>query len=154
MKPTDIKSKLSGKVLILGIGNSLKGDDGAGCEAIKNLKLKMKNENIKLLDVGSVPENYTKKIREFKPDTIVLIDAVEIKEVPGTIKIIDEKQIASGFFTTHNMPLNLFVDYIKQETKSKIVFVGIQPGSTKFGEGLSEPVKKAVETLVEEFTIL
>ena len=63
--------------------------------------------------------------------------------------IIDEKEIDSGYFTTHNMPLNLFIDYIKSETKSKIIFIGIQPKSTKFGEGLSAEVQKAIDKLVE-----
>lgn len=140
-----------GRILIVGIGNTLKGDDGAGCAAIKNLQLKIKSENIKLLDVGSAPENYTKKIKDFKPDTIVFIDAVEMKETPGTVKIIDEKDITSGYFTTHNMPLNLFLDYIKEETKAKIIFIGIQPKSTRFGCGLSAPVQKSVRMLVDEF---
>lgn len=149
-------------LLIVGIGNSLKGDDGAGCEAIKNLQLKIKNgviltrtgRNLVLLDCGTVPENYTKKIKDFKPETIVFIDAVEMKEPPGTVKIIDEKEIASGYFTTHNMPLNLFVDYIKEETKANIIFIGIQPKSTRFGEGLSAPVQKAVNIIVNRFSAI
>ncbi|MDD5687755.1 MAG: hydrogenase maturation peptidase HycI [Elusimicrobia bacterium] len=140
----DIKDVGRGNVLIVGIGNSLKGDDGAGCEVIKQLEGKT---NYKLLDVGSAPENYTKKIKEFCPDTIIFIDAVEMKEKPGTIKIIDEKEISSGFFTTHNMPLNLFLDYIKEQTKAKIIFIGIQPKSMKFGDKISPPVKKAIEKL-------
>jgi len=146
-------------LLIVGIGNSLKGDDGAGCEAIKNLQLKIKNDvilsgakNLNLLDCGIAPENYTKKIKDFNPETIIFIDAVEMKEPPGTVKIIDDKDISSGYFTTHNMPLNLFIDYIKEETKAKIVFIGIQPKSTRFGECLSAPVQKAVEKLASEFS--
>ncbi|MDO8734278.1 MAG: hydrogenase maturation protease, partial [Elusimicrobiota bacterium] len=80
-------------ILIVGIGNTLAGDDGAGCEAIKNLQLKIKNgvilnsfQNLNLLDCGTAPENHTKKIKDFKPETIVFIDAVEMKEPPGTVK--------------------------------------------------------------------
>ncbi|MFA5778841.1 MAG: hydrogenase maturation peptidase HycI [Elusimicrobiota bacterium] len=135
-------------LLIVGIGNSLKGDDGAGPEIIKRLQ-KKGQVPFSLLDAGSAPENYTKTIKDFKPETIIFIDAVEMKETPGTVKIIDEKNISSGYFTTHNMPLNLFLDYIKEETKAKIIFIGIQPKSTRFGEGLSAPVQKAVEKLVD-----
>lgn len=135
-------------LLIVGIGNTLKSDDGAGPEIIKKLQEKGQFA-FYLLDAGSAPENYTRKIKNFKPETIVFIDAVEMKEPPGTIKIIDEKDISSGYFTTHNMPLNLFLDYIKEETKAKIIFIGIQPESTCFGEGLSDPVQKAAKKLVD-----
>ncbi|MEW6557379.1 MAG: hydrogenase maturation peptidase HycI [Elusimicrobiota bacterium] len=148
MKITNLKKLIDSNILVIGIGNTLKGDDGVGTAVIKNLKLKMKNEMIKLLDVGAVPENYTKEIRELKPATIILIDAVEMDEKPGIIKIIDEKEITAGYFTTHNIPLNLFIDYVKEQTKAKIIFIGIQPKSTKFGEPLSAPVKNAVTKLV------
>jgi len=36
-----LKEKLKGKVVIVGIGNSLRGDDGAGPELIKSLKFKV-----------------------------------------------------------------------------------------------------------------
>ncbi|MFH0948819.1 MAG: hydrogenase maturation peptidase HycI [Elusimicrobiota bacterium] len=142
---------LEGNVLIFGIGNILKGDDGAGCEAIKRLKIVIASnlKKVILLDCGIAPENYTKEIKELKPETIIFVDAVEMKEKPGIVKIIDEKEITSYYFTTHNMPLNLFIDYIKSETKAKVIFIGIQPESTHFGEGLSAPVQKAIDKLVK-----
>ena len=145
----DIKKIDKKNLLIVGIGNTLKGDDGAGCEVIRRLKIKGQL-SFYLLDAGSAPENYTKKIKDYKPKTIIFIDAVSMSELPGTIKMIDEKEISSGYFTTHNMPLNLFIDYIKQETKSEIFFVGIQPKSVKIGEGLSAEVQKSAEKLVEK----
>lgn len=148
----DIKTKLSGRVLILGIGNSLKGDDGLGGEVIRRLQGKCSHL---LIDAGSAPENYTGKIKELCPDTVVIVDAVELGAPPGTVKIVDEKALLgglSGFFTTHNTPLGMFIDYLKMESKSKVIFVGVQPKSIKFGEGLSAPVKTAVEILVKEFT--
>ncbi|MBN1383730.1 MAG: hydrogenase maturation peptidase HycI [Elusimicrobia bacterium] len=149
MKPVNISSRLYGKVLILGIGNSLKGDDGLGSEVIKRLHGKTPHM---LLDTGSAPENYTKKIKELSPDTVVIVDAAELGASPGTIRIIDEKEITSGFFTTHNTPLNMFVDYIKMESEMKVIFIGVQPKSMKFGEEISAPVDKAIENLIEEFS--
>jgi hydrogenase 3 maturation protease len=145
----DIKKINKKNLLIAGIGNTLKGDDGAGCEVIKRLKKKRLKISFSLLDAGSAPENYTKIIKDFKPETIIFIDAVVMSELPGTIKIIEENEIYSGYFTTHNMPLNMFIDYVKRETKAKIVFIGIQPKSIKFGEGFSAEVQKSVEELVK-----
>jgi len=146
----DIKKIDKKNLLFVGIGNTLKGDDGAGCEVIKQLQQSLK-VNFALLDAGSAPENYTKTIKDYKPKTIVFLDAVEMGERPGTTKIIDEKEIASGYFGTHNMPLNMFIDYIKQETGAQIFFLGIQPKSVKFGEGLCAEVQEAVIKLVNNY---
>jgi hydrogenase 3 maturation protease len=74
-----LKEIIKDKTLILGIGNSMKQDDGVGPTVIS--KLKIKNEklkmNVKLLDGGMAPENYTGKIKQLKPDTLIIIDAVD-----------------------------------------------------------------------------
>ena len=53
--------KLSGsKTLIIGIGNSLKGDDGVGpavCERLQNLRI-----CAEVIDTATAPENFIQKI--------------------------------------------------------------------------------------------
>ena len=146
----DLKPLLKGRVVVLGIGNTLKQDDGAGpavIAKIKNQKSKIK-KNVELLDGGSAPENYTGKIKQIKPDTLVVIDTVDFGSKPGSIRIIEEKEIRTQSLSTHNVSLKTYVDYLKADLPDlAVMLVGIQPKQVGFGEGLSPEVKKAVDEL-------
>jgi hydrogenase 3 maturation protease len=142
--------ELKGKVLILGVGNPMKQDDGIGPTLIS--KLKIKNEklkmNVELLDAGMAPENYSGKIKQIKPDTLVIIDAVDFGGEAGSIKVIEAEQIGRQSLSTHNVSLSTFVDFLKTDLPDlEVLVVGIQPKTANFGEGLSPEVEKAVDKL-------
>jgi len=134
-------------VLIVGIGNRLRGDDGVGPEIIE--RLKNSSPTLLLFDVGETPENYLEKIIKEKPNTIVLIDAVDLGAPPGTIKIIEKDDIRNESFSTHNMSLKLVVKYLQKETSADVFLLGIQPKTTEFGKGISESVRESLGKIVE-----
>lgn len=142
--------ELKGKVLILGVGNPMKQDDGVGPALIS--KFKIKNEkfkmNVELIDVGAAPENYTGKIKQIRPDTMVIVDAVDFGGEAGSIKMIEADQLGSQSLSTHNVSLSTFVDFLKTDLPDlEVLVVGIQPKTANFGEGLSPEVEKAVDKL-------
>ena len=56
------------KLIILGVGNELKSDDGVGPFIIKNLMAEdIESDRLLLIDSGTVPENFTGKIRKENP---------------------------------------------------------------------------------------
>jgi len=142
-----LRNRLQGKVSIVGIGNPLRGDDAAGPELIKELRNSL--PCLLLLDVGEVPENYLEKIVKEKPDTMVLVDAVDLGAPPGTIRIIEKGDIRDESLSTHNVSLRLVVNYLQRETSADVFLLGIQPETTEFGRGISEPVKDSLENIVE-----
>ena len=147
----EIEKVLKGKVLILCIGNELKGDDGAGPALAKKLEGRIKAE---VINCEEVPESYTGKIKDIKPDTILIIDAVDMKAEPGSISLMDKTKLDDlKLYTTHNIPLKVLVDYLHSETKADIFLIGIQPESVAFGKGISEKVQKTLnylkDTLIE-----
>ena len=147
-----LKDRLKGKVVIVGIGNILRGDDGAGPELIKRLefrKFSTLNSKLFLMDVGEVPENYLEKIARCNPDVILLVDAVNLESSPGSIKIVEQDAIRGEGLSTHNASLKLAIEYLKKETKADILLLGIQPGNLKMNRGLSEPVKQALNRIEE-----
>ena len=75
-----LKSHLKGKVVILGIGNTLRSDDGAG--SILASRIRDKAPYI-VYDCGASPENYLGKIVQDKPDTVLIIDAADFGAKPG-----------------------------------------------------------------------
>jgi len=141
-----LKNRLQGKVLIVGIGNPLRGDDGVGPEIIKRLNNPL--PRLLLFDVGETPENYLGKIVKQKPDTMVLIDAVDFGSSPGTIKIIEKDDIKDESLSTHNASLNLVAKYLQKETSADVFLLGIQPETTEFGREISQPVREGLEKIV------
>ncbi|MFC1571906.1 hydrogenase 3 maturation endopeptidase HyCI [Candidatus Margulisiibacteriota bacterium] len=144
---SDLKNKLRGKILILGVGNVMKRDDGAGPAAIAGIN------NIESIDVGVVPENYTGKIKQIKPDTLVIVDAIDFKGKAGNIRVFEAKDMAIRDFSTHGISLITFVGFLKEDLPGlNVIIVGIQPKEVGFGEGLSPEVEKAVNELCMSFT--
>jgi hydrogenase 3 maturation protease len=141
---------LKGKVVIVGIGNVLRGDDGFGPLLIEKL-----NGTVDALcfDAGTAPENYIGKIIQAKPDTVLFVDAVSGELNPGEYEILDKTDILGAGFTTHDLSPKMLIEFLEKETTAAIFMLGVQPQSLVLGDGLSEPVKKAlyeVEMLIRE----
>ncbi|HUT30237.1 MAG TPA: hydrogenase 3 maturation endopeptidase HyCI [Sedimentisphaerales bacterium] len=138
--------KLRGsKTVIVGIGNTLKGDDGVGplvCEQLRDADL-----SAELIDAGAVPENHIGKIIRKAPRNLIIIDAVDSGAPPGTISLFKMEQLSSGAFSTHAPSLRLFVDMIRAEIETEVYFVGVQPEHVRFGQPVSCRVGCAVESL-------
>lgn len=146
----DFKEIIKGKIVFVGIGNTLKGDDGCGPVFIEKIKGKVKAVCI---DAGATPENYTGKIIKEKPDTIILIDAVHLDKKPGEYEIVQKSDIEKHGFTTHDISPNIVIEYLEKETNAQIYMIGIQPLSLNLGEPVSEPVVQAINEitrLIEE----
>ena len=144
-----LKNLSNSATLIVGIGNTLKGDDGAGPKVCEQLHGKVCAE---IIDAGTVPENYIQTIIKKAPKHILIIDAVDFGAPAGTIKIFKSEQIKSSFFSTHTLSPRLFVDMVCQEIKVDVYFVGIQPAHMQFGQPKSAQVSEAIQWLVGAVT--
>jgi len=143
-------SRLKGNIVLVGVGNAMRGDDGAGPALIRELKAQVGDEHprITMIDAGEVPENFLMDIVARKPDVIVFIDAADFHAPPGATRLIESNEVHGGGLSTHNASLKLSMDFLRMETKSDILLLGIQPAHTRLGEGISEPVKNAIENVL------
>lgn len=148
------KNIFKGKLVIIGVGNTLRGDDGFGPALIARLKKEIEEKGDRrltsvplLIDAGNAPENYAGKIVKEKPDTILIIDAIDLDLKPGEYEIITKSEIAETGFTTHNMSLNMFIEFLEKETGANIFILGIQPENLNFEEQMSENVKNAIKEI-------
>lgn len=140
---------LKGKVIVLGIGNRLRSDDGVGPVLAARLEDK---GNFTVYDCGMSPENYLEKVIREKPDSVVLIDAVDFGGKPGEFKILQPAEIKTvNFFTTHNASISLAINYLQNNLKVDIIILIIQPKSIVLGEELSPEVARALDKLEECF---
>ena len=131
------------KLIILGVGNELKSDDGVGPFIIKNLMAEdIESDRLLLINAETVPENFTGKIRKENPSHIIIVDACLMGCRPGEIKIVDKDDFTNIGISTHSMSLSYFVKYLEMDSDFKIIFVGIEPETMDWGENPTENVEK------------
>ena len=139
------------KLIILGVGNELKCDDGVGPYIIKKLQAEDIEDKDKLLFINAetVPENFTGKLRKENPSHIIIVDACLMGGEPGDIKIVDKYDFANIGISTHSMSLSYFVKYLERDNNFKIIFVGIEPESMDYSEKLTENVEKSAYEFID-----
>jgi len=144
-----LKSHLSDKVVILGIGNTLSSDDGVGSILASRIKDKVPYT---VYDAGINPENYLGKIIKDKPDNIVIIDAVDLGAQPGDYAVLEGKEIKTvNLYSTHNASISLTINYLQSNLEVDIIILAIQPKSIAFGDKLSQEVEKTLKRLEDWF---
>jgi len=134
------------RVVILGVGNILKGDDGFGpllCEALAG------KVAAQVIDAGTVPENYLRPLIKARPQLLLVVDAVDFGGAPGAIDIFTLDQINDVAFSTHALSLRLFVDVLRTEIDVEVLLLGVQPSCTQLGQPVSGPVQAAIRDVGE-----
>lgn len=148
----ELKSNLKGKVAFAGVGNILKGDDGAGVVLVNMLKDKIKNKiAFGFLDCGTTPENYLERLKDF--DCVVIFDAVDFGKKSGEIAILRPAELSEAGISTHNLSLKLACRYL-EESGIEVVIVGIQPESLCLNRALSKAVKSSLEEFTYKLSLL
>jgi len=140
--------------MVLGIGNRLGGDDAAGNHLVDTLNQRqhktktLHSGEIITIDAGTAPESFTSVIRQHRPDLLILVDAADMGLPPGTVRTITPEKISAVSFSTHHMPLSMFIAYVK-EFCGKVLLVGVQPERIEAGSSISKAVRKSVKRLAE-----
>jgi len=130
------------KVLILGIGNRLCGDDAVGSILAERL---MKKVNIPVIDAGDVPENYLGPIEASGADLVLVLDAADLGASPGDLSLIEMDQLKEIGISTHTTNLVLLFQVIPLDIRPDAVLVAIQPEQTEAGTGLSRSLELAMQ---------
>ncbi|WP_292796174.1 hydrogenase maturation peptidase HycI [Methanobrevibacter sp.] len=152
------------KLIILGVGNELKYDDGVGPFIISQLNKRNLNDNVLLINAQTVPENFTGKIRMEKPSHIIIIDACLMGLNPGDFQIVNEDDFINIGLSTHSMSLSYFVKFLNHDN---VLFIGIEPESLElidqdslgvldadlmdFNGSLNESIEKSATEIINLF---
>ncbi|MEW6069291.1 MAG: hydrogenase maturation protease [Candidatus Thermoplasmatota archaeon] len=144
------------KLLVLGIGNPIRGDDYIGIEIARRIKSKLskilcehdiavKEARTTTLDLLSTIPNY---------DKVVIIDAVKTETgKAGDIYKFNAKDLNEpAHYSVHNSNLS---STLKLGEKlglkiPEIVVYGIEVKDTTFREGLSKELKKAIPKTISK----
>jgi hydrogenase maturation protease HycI len=145
------KSDQPVRVAVVGVGHELRGDDTVGLAVVEALRASQsQNEQVLLINGGSAPENFTGPLRRFQPDLVLLIDAAEMDEPPGSACWIDWHDIDGVSASTHTLPLRMFSSYMTITLGCEVAVLGVQSVSTAFDKPLSPEVSAALGLIVAE----
>jgi hydrogenase 3 maturation protease len=129
--------------VVVGVGSTLRSDDAAGLHialALRALAL----PNVFVLLGDTAPENVTGEVRRARPTHVLFVDAADLGESPGSVRLLDAAEVGGMSSSTHTLPLGVIADYLTRELGCRVLFLGLQPKSVAFGEGLSHEVSSAV----------
>jgi len=158
------------RIAILGIGNELRGDDAAGVLVARQLAAWIKKRaerhpadgtvstqqatkqgRLVIYDTGPSPESFAGPLRRFRPDIVILVDAAELGEPPGTVRVFNWDTAEGMSASTHGMPPTLMAKYLVAELGCEVALVGIQPGHLEFDSPISDEVRLAVRKVNANF---
>ncbi len=127
-------------VLIVTLGNKLRGDDSAGILFGNLIK---EHTSLSVISGGDAPENITGIIVKKYPDVILIVDAMDFGGKPGDIKLVSGERLEKDAVSTHGS-LKLFVEYIEKMTGAQVYILGFQPKGLGLGEEISTEVSESV----------
>ena len=145
----ELKSLLEGRsILLLGVGNRLRGDDAVGSLLVERLQGKV---DIPLIDAGDVPENYLGPIEDSGAEVVLVVDAADMGANAGDVAVFDIQQVQNVSVSTHTANLGLLFKVMPPESRPQVIVLGIQPGNMELGQGLSEPAQVTLDSLEKFF---
>jgi hydrogenase 3 maturation protease len=138
-----LDQRVSGAVVVAGVGCTGRGDDGFGPALAAGLAGAV---GVLAIDCGERPEDFTGDIARRNPDTILIADAVDMGAEPGEVALIDASELPSGACDTHRPTLRAVMEYLQWRTGATVLLLGVQPGSLT-APGLSPAVAASTDRL-------
>jgi len=136
---------------IVGVGNPMRGDDGFGPAVVAALP---ECDAIARFDAGMAPENWLGPIARAEPRTILVVDATDLGEPAGTLRLLRSEALEGIGVSTHGLPLGFFLQMASDRCGAPALLLAAQPLSIGLGEGMSEAMKAAVRQAVEAIAAL
>ncbi len=141
------------KIIVLGLGNLLYGDEGFGCTAAKRLlESKSWTDEVEIVD-GGTQGLYLLDFIE-SADRLILIDAVIPKE-DGLKVHVYENEIPAKIqkkMSSHQTGLSelLAMARLHDQYPKDLVLIGIPPVNLDMGIGLSSEIEALVPEVLEK----
>lgn len=149
MNTGGLKEAIAGgkRILLVGIGNVLRRDDGIGVYIVQRIK---ENAWLSGLVVEVSLENYIRVINRKAPDLLILVDCLDFGKWPGYSKMLSLEQIREDAVHSHHLTLSKVSEFFAMP----VFVLGIQPESIKVGEEMTQAVRDSGNTLIRFFHAL
>jgi hydrogenase maturation protease len=137
-----------GDILIAGVGNELLSDDGAGLQAVRELR-NAPMPGVTLIEIGTAILHGLSFVESAA--RVLVIDAVRGGHPPGTVYLFDIPPEGPGrtVSSLHAMGLREAARLLLPGSPVPAMTVlGVEPASLDYGMSLSKPVREALPKLV------
>lgn len=147
------------RVLVAGIGNIFLGDDGFGCEVIRQLLQRRLPDNVDVVDYGIRGLDLGYTLMDGGYGDVILVDTAQRGGEPGALYVIEPDieaaEQATPEIAPHAMDPKKVLTFVATlgEARPRVLLVACEPawlGGDDGHMGLTEPVDAAVEAAVDE----
>ena len=135
--------------LILGVGNTLLSDDGAGVHAMCYLRDHDEApEDTRFIDAGTLSFVLADDIAS--ATNLVIFDAAQLDADPGTVRILEgaefDEFLQSGKRSVHEVGFADLMDIARLQDclPARRALIGIQPGEFGWGSKPGDKVREAI----------
>jgi len=142
------------KIVVLGCGNTLMGDDGVGIRVVERLQKMGLPDNVEIIEAGVGGMAILSWIED--ADKAVIVDAVQTgNEPPGTVYEFTDRELPpSDMFMLSLHDLNLVdtinVGRIVQKMPGEIVIIGVEVKRVaEFTRELTPEVERAIPEVLD-----
>ncbi len=150
------------RILLAGVGNLLRADDGFGVEVARRLAALSLPEGVRVVETGIAGIALVQELQEGW-DALVVVDTVDLDRPPGTVLLIEPDVVdvhTLSWDERHDLLADMHLATPERALMlaralgvlpSRVLEVGCQPQDPHgVGEGLSAPVAAAVDVAVAE----
>lgn len=142
----------SGKTIVLGVGNILHSDDGAGPRAAERLKKHCRLPNdVIVVEGGTLGLDLLPELWDCSD--LIILDAVDVGQPPGIVVRLTDQGLnslaASGNVHQLGVADLLVALRLLARRPPKVVLLGIQPENLEWGSALSPAVEAGLIRLID-----
>lgn len=135
--------------LVLGVGNTLLSDEGAGVYALHFLaNAEGWPTDTEFLDAGTLSFTLADDIASAQ--NLLILDAAELGEAPGHVRVLEgaelDEFLIGGKRSVHEVGFADLMDIARLQgcLPAKRALIGIQPGEFGWGDEPGEPVRSSL----------
>jgi hydrogenase maturation protease len=144
-----METPITSRTLVLGLGNTLLGDEGAGVHVLHALQDLDGPEDVEFLDGGTLSFTLAGPIEDH--DELIVIDAAQLHAEPGTVRVF-ENEAMDNYLGSHTkrsvhevslidlMNIARLIDHLPRRR----ALIGIQPQQIDWSHQPSPAVAAAI----------
>jgi len=141
------------RLLVLGLGNVLCGDDGLGAVAVGRLTERYEiPEGMSVLDGGTLGLSLLPHVED--AEKLILVDAIRAEGPPGSFVRLERDEVGpavAGRLSVHQVGVADLLDAAQWRGRlpEELVLLGLVPGTLELGVTLSARVEDGLPGLVD-----